>query len=219
MSPTLSAYIATYGYIAIFSLVFVQEIGIPNPVPNELVLLCSGYLTSIGKLDLIAVLITVAAADTMGSTLLYVIFYFVGERLLQKWPHVLPTRQLTYLTARVSHQDRWSIYVGRLMPFIRGYTAVAAGLLKIPPGIFLPAVLVSALTWSGGYVIAGRLLGHEYAKVVAKLSLGKSVFVGLALLCVIGFFGPRIYQRLKQSRTHTAGRATPSTTEEQIRMK
>jgi len=128
MSPTLSEYIATYGYIAIFSLVFVQEIGVPNPVPNELVLLCSGYLTFVGKLNLIAVLLTVTAADTMGSTLLYVIFYSVGQRLLQKWPHVLPTRQLTYLTARISHQDRWSIYVGRLMPFIRGYTAVAAGL-------------------------------------------------------------------------------------------
>ena len=205
MSPTLSAYIATYGYIAIFALVFVQEIGVPNPVPNELVLLCSGYLTSVGKLDLMPVLLTVAAADTIGSTLLYVIFYSIGQRLLQKWSHVLPTRKLAYLTARVSHQDRWSIYVGRLMPFMRGYTAVAAGLLKIPPRIFLPAVLVSALTWSGGYVMAGRFLGHEYAKVVAKLSLGKFVFVGLALLCVIGFFCPRLYQWLKQSRTHTAG--------------
>src|SRR5215813_5482397 len=219
MSPTLSAYIIKYGYVAIFILVFLQEIGVPNPVPNELVLLFSGYLTFVGKLDFIIVLITVIAADTLGSSLLYIVFYYCGQRVLQKWPRIIPTSKLDSLTARVSHQDRWSIYVGRLIPFIRGYTAVAAGLLKIPPGIFLPAVLVSALTWSGGYVIAGRLLGHEYAKVVAKLSLGKSVFVGLALLCVIGFFGPRIYQRLKQSRTHTAGRATPITTEEQIRMK
>src|SRR5215831_7932976 len=110
MSPALSEYIATYGYIAIFALVFVQEIGVPNPVPNELVLLCSGYLTSVGKLDLMPVLLTVAAADTIGSTLLYVIFYSIGQRLLQKWSHVLPTRKLAYLTARVSHQDRWSIY-------------------------------------------------------------------------------------------------------------
>src|SRR5574341_723231 len=139
MFPVLSVYITTYGYIAIFALVFVQEIGIPNPVPNELVLLFSGYLTSIGKLNFISVWITVTAADTMGSSLLYVLFYSCGQRLLQKWPHVIPTSQLTYFTARVSHQDRWSIYVGRLMPFVRGYTAVAAGLLKIPPGIFLPA--------------------------------------------------------------------------------
>jgi len=49
MSLTLSAYILKYGYIAIFSLVFLQEIGVPNPVPNEVVLLFSGYLSSVGK--------------------------------------------------------------------------------------------------------------------------------------------------------------------------
>ena len=57
MPPTFSAYIIKYGYLAIFSLVFLQEIGVPNPVPNELVLLFSGYLTSTGKLNFTAVLI------------------------------------------------------------------------------------------------------------------------------------------------------------------
>ena len=205
MSPILSAYIGKYGYIAIFSLVFLQEIGVPNPVPNELVLLFSGNLTSIGELDFITVLLTVVAADTIGSSLLYTIFYRFGQRVLQKWSHVIPTSKLDYLTARVSHQDRWSIYVGRLMPFIRGYTAVAAGLLKIPPGIFLPAVLLSALTWSGGYVIAGRLLGHEYANVVQKLGIGKAVLAVLALLCIIGFLGPPMYHWLKNKKISLSG--------------
>ena len=205
MSPILSAYISKYGYIAIFSLVFLQEIGVPNPVPNELVLLFSGYLTSVGKLDFLTVLIIVTAADTLGSSLLYMTFYCFGQRLLQKWSHVLPTSKLAYLTARVSHQDRWSLYVGRLIPFIRGYTAVAAGLLKIPPGIFLPAVLLSALTWSGGYIIAGKLLGHEYATVVQKLGIGKVVLAVLALLCIIGFLGPHVYHWLKNKRIPPRG--------------
>jgi membrane protein DedA with SNARE-associated domain len=205
MSPILSAFIIKYGYIAIFLLVFLQEIGVPNPIPNELVLLFSGYLTSVGKLDFITVLITVIAADTIGSSLLYMTFYCFGQRVLQKWSHVIPTSKLAYLTARVSHQDRWSIYVGRLMPFIRGYTAVAAGLLKIPPGIFLPAVLLSALTWSGGYVIAGKLLGHEYANVVSKLGLGKAALVGLVFLCIIGFLWPRMSHWLKHKRIPPSG--------------
>jgi len=203
MSPTLSTYISKYGYIAIFSLVFLQEIGVPNPVPNELVLLFSGYLTSVGKLNLITVLITVIAADTMGSSLLYMLFYYFGQRVLQKWPNVIPTSKLAYLTARVSNQDRWSIYVGRLLPFIRGYTAVAAGLLQIPPSIFLPAVLLSALTWSGGYVIAGRLLGAEYTNVVSKLGVEKLALAGLALLLILGFLWPRMYHWLKNKRIHT----------------
>src|SRR5919201_961970 len=110
MSPTFSAYIIKYGYLAIFSLVFVQEIGVPNPVPNELVLLFSGYLTSIGQLDFTTVLLTVITADALGSSVLYMAFYYCGQRVLQKWPHIMPTSRLAYLTARVSRKNRWSIY-------------------------------------------------------------------------------------------------------------
>jgi len=204
MSPSLSAYILKYGYMAIFSLVFLQEIGVPNPVPNELVLLFSGYLTSTGQLHFTPVLLTVIAADAIGSSILYMTFYYYGQHVLRKWPHVIPTSKLASLTARVSHKDRWSIYVGRHMPFLRGYTAVAAGLLKISPTIFLPAVLLSALTWSGGYVTAGKLLGHEYVKIVSKLAIGKFVLAGLAVLCLIGFLGLRMYHWLKNKRTHTS---------------
>ena len=205
MSPTLSAYIITYGYIAIFSLVFLQEIGIPNPVPNEVVLLFSGYLSSVGKLDYITVLTTVIAADAIGSSLLYMTFYRFGQRVLQKWPHIIPPSTLAYFTARVSHQDRWSIYVGRHIPFLRGYTAVAAGLLKISPTIFLPAVLLSALTWSGGYVMAGKLLGHEYADVVSKLAVGKLALAGLVVLCIIGFLLLRMSHCLKDQKAPPSG--------------
>src|SRR5215475_6577287 len=182
MPPILSEYITKYGYIAIFLLVFLQEIGVPNPVPNELVLLFSGYLTSVEELDFLTVLITVVAADTIGSSLLYMTFYCFGQRVLQKWSHVIPTSKLAYLKERVSHQDRWSIYVGPILPFFLSFTFVSAVLLKIPPCIFLPAILLSALTWSGGYVIAGKLLGHEYANVVQKLGIGKVVLAVLTLL-------------------------------------
>src|SRR5215831_4462469 len=158
MSPELSDYIAKYGYIAIFSLVFLQEIGVPNPVSNELVLLFSGYLTSLRKLNFITVLITVIAADTLGTSLLYTVFYYFGQFVLQKWSRFIPNRKLAYVTTRVANHSYWSIYIGRLIPFLRGYTSVAAGLLRTPPHIFLPAVLLSAVTWSGGYIIAGRLL-------------------------------------------------------------
>lgn len=169
MSPELTAYIDKYGYIAIFSLVFLQEIGVPNPIPNELVLLFSGYLTSIQKLDFMTVLITVIAADTLGTSLLYILFYYFGQLVLQKWPRCIATSKLAYLTTMVANKNPWPIYLGRLIPFMRGYTSVAAGLLHIPPGIFLPAVLLSALTWGGGYIIAGRLLGYTYVNTLMTL--------------------------------------------------
>jgi membrane protein DedA with SNARE-associated domain len=202
MSPELTAYIDKYGYIAIFSLVFLQEIGVPNPIPNELVLLFSGYLTSMQKLDFMTVLITVFAADTLGTSLLYILFYYFGQLVLQKWPRFIATSKLAYLTTIVANKNPWPIYLGRLIPFIRGYTSVAAGLLHIPPRIFLPAVLLSALTWSGGYIIAGRLLGYTYVNAVSKLETGRVVLAGLALLIVLALLGPRMHYWLKRKRIH-----------------
>src|SRR2546425_6895932 len=148
------------------------------------------------------VLITVIAADTIGTSLLYTIFYYFGPLVLQKWPRFIPTSRLAYFTTRVTNHNCWSIYIGRLIPFIRGYTSVAAGLLHIPPSIFLPAVLLSALTWSGGYVIAGRLLGSKYLNAVSKLEIGRVALAGLAVLVVIVFLGPRLHHWLKSKRIH-----------------
>jgi membrane protein DedA with SNARE-associated domain len=57
MPPEIILYISKYGYLAIFVLIFLQETGVPNPVPNELVLMFSGYLVFTGILHLPLVLL------------------------------------------------------------------------------------------------------------------------------------------------------------------
>ena len=44
-------YITRYGYIAIFIILFLQEVGIPNPIPVELLLIFTGYLSFKGLLN------------------------------------------------------------------------------------------------------------------------------------------------------------------------
>ena len=56
MPPEIILYISKYGYLAIFVVTFLQETGVPNPVPNELVLMFSGYLVFTGILHLPLVL-------------------------------------------------------------------------------------------------------------------------------------------------------------------
>jgi len=52
------------------------------------------------------------------------------------------------------------------------------------PRVFIPAVIVSAITWSGGYVIAGNFLGPYWELVAAKLG-GIERVVLLAVLVAI----------------------------------
>jgi membrane protein DedA with SNARE-associated domain len=76
MDSGLLGFVNDYGYLAVFLLVFLQEIGIPNPVPNELVLLFAGALTSVGGLSVWLMFFTAVAADVIGTTIVFSVFYF-----------------------------------------------------------------------------------------------------------------------------------------------
>jgi membrane protein DedA with SNARE-associated domain len=182
MSAQLTHYISEFGYAAIFLIVFLQELGVPNPVTNEFVLLFSGYLAFSGVLNFWLVFLTAVSADFIGTTLLYALFYRCGAWIVEhraKWIPVSPAR-LERIANRISTRRRWSIYVARLVPFLRGYASVGAGLMSIPPKVFMPAVVVSAVTWSGGYVTAGRLLGPYWDRAASRIgSVEVAVLVGI----------------------------------------
>lgn len=171
MPEDLIFYITQYGYLAIFFLVFLQEIGAPNPIPNELVLLFSGYMVFLGVLNLPMVILSAVTADFIGSSILHTTFYFSGSYLLQNKPRwiPLPIRTIEKLMERTSKSGLSVIYIGRLTPFIRGYTSVIAGLLQIKSKVFLPIALITASIWASMYVSAGIILGPFWNQVIANI--------------------------------------------------
>ncbi len=175
-----------YGYFAIFLLIFLQETGVPNPIPNELVLLFSGYLTFTGILYLPWVILTATLADFIGTNILYFVFYFFGTYILQHKPRWLPVSQVTIhkLTRSISGGNIWMVCIGRLTPFIRGYTSVVCGLIHLRPKKFLPIALISAITWSAVYVSIGKLLGPYWNYVAENISHIK-LFLLIILLSIL----------------------------------
>ncbi len=178
-------FVNDYGYWAVFILVFLQEIGVPNPVPNELVLLFAGALTSIGGLNFWLTLFIAIVADVIGTTLLFSIFYFFEHFIMERLPKWLPINEkLDRFKEMILRKGRWGIFVGRLTPYLRGYVSVAAGVLNLPYKVFVPTVLVSAALWSGGYVILGHFLGRQWQKV-ADFVWGYQWLLLIAVILVI----------------------------------
>ena len=178
-------FITRYGYMAIFILVFLQEIGMPNPIPNELVLLFSGYLSFKGLLYLPFVILTVISADFIGTNILYVIFYNAGKYIMQKKPKWVPlsATMIERLTRKISEGGKLNIYIFRVTPFTRGYTSVITGLLHIKPRIFLPIALISASTWATIYVVIGYIIGPSW-NLFTK-DIGSFKYIMLAVLIII----------------------------------
>ena len=107
----------------------------PNPVPNELLLMFSGYLSFKGLLFLPYVVITALSADFIGTNILYFLFYNTGTFIIQRKPRWFPlsSRTIERLTTRISRGGQLSIFIFRLTPFTRGYTSVITGLLQVKP--------------------------------------------------------------------------------------
>jgi membrane protein DedA with SNARE-associated domain len=178
------AFIIHYGYLAVFLIVFSQEVGIPNPIPNELVLMFTGYLTFKGILFLPLVILVAVSADFSGTSILYTVFYFSGVFIMKHKPKWFPVSEssISKLSARIVKGGIWRLYLCRVTPFLRGYTSIIAGLLKIKPRIFLPVAAISAATWAAIYVIAGRLLGPWWSYAGTKLGSMKYYILAAVVL-------------------------------------
>jgi membrane protein DedA with SNARE-associated domain len=161
MPPEVVAFITSYGYLAIFILIFSQEIGIPNPIPNEFMLMFCGYFTLKGILALPLVMLASLVADFSGTSLLYLTFYFFGAFIMKNKPRWIPISEeaIKNISKRISNGGQGTIFLCRLTPFVRGYTSIITGLLQMKPKIYLPLTLISAATWSIAYIIIGRVFG------------------------------------------------------------
>jgi membrane protein DedA with SNARE-associated domain len=193
-------FITRYGYMAIFILVFLQEIGMPNPIPNELVLMFSGYLSFKGLLYLPFVILTVISADFIGTNILYVIFYNAGKYIMQKKPKWVPlsATMIERLTRKISEGGKLNIYIFRVTPFTRGYTSVITGLLRIKPGIFLPIALISASTWATIYVVIGYIIGPSWNMFTKDI--GSFKYIMLAVLVTVCFTVLLVYFYRKRGK-------------------
>jgi membrane protein DedA with SNARE-associated domain len=184
-------YIMEYGYIAIFIIVFLQELGVPNPIPIELFLLFSGYLSFKGILYLPFIIITAIAADFIGSNILYFIFYSSGKSLIQKKPRWIPVTEemITRVSEKITNGGLWSLYFFRLISFTRGYISIVTGLLHIKPRIYLPIVIISASTWTMVYVILGYILGPSWNILIRNIVRFKLIMFGVLIMvvCILVF--------------------------------
>jgi membrane protein DedA with SNARE-associated domain len=204
MPPDLIAYILNHGYWIIFILVFSQEIGIPNPVPNELILLYAGYLASDGHFNAVYIILIAIAADFIGTSILYGVFYAFRLAISQTRPKWLPLDKIEVWKQKISKRGKWGIFIGRHIPYIRGYTSAAAGLLGISPKIFMPIVLCSAITWSGGLVLLGKILGNNVGQFAADTGW-KIMLAGVCVgLIVVGIILPRVFKKKSVKPKNTA---------------
>jgi membrane protein DedA with SNARE-associated domain len=190
MPADVIQFITRYGYLAIFILVFLQESGFPNPIPNELVLLFSGYLVYSGIFHFYYVILAALAADFIGTCFLFFTFRAFGVQLLKHKPRWVPlTRsRIESFSHSLSEGGLSAIFIFRLTPFIRGYTSVVSGLIHVRIKHFLVIAIITATVWASGYILTGWILGPWWKQIEQNPHWVRNLML-LILAIVLFLFG------------------------------
>ena len=191
LAQLIEQFLVDYGYLAIFVLMFVEEAGLPLPLPNEVALIYAGYLAYQGKLDanLVGLVATIGAAS--GSGLLYFIARRGGRPLVRRYGRLIHVTE-ERIDAAERAVARWgpiSIPIARLVPGLRIATTIVAGILDLSYRVVIVSVVGVSLVWAFFWVYLGKILGdrwEEAARVFERAGhwglIVAVVVVALALL-------------------------------------
>ncbi|HEX5502683.1 MAG TPA: DedA family protein [Thermomicrobiales bacterium] len=187
LAQALEHFLTSYGYIAIFVMMFVEEAGVPLPLPNEVALMYAGYLAWRGDLNalLVSVVATLGAAG--GSALLYAVARRGGRPLLRRFGRFIHLEE-----DKLDRAEHWvdrfgmiSVPLARLTPGLRIYTTIIAGLLRVPYRIVIAAVVGASLIWSFFWVHLGYFLGENWEEGARAFERAGRWGIGVVVAVVV----------------------------------
>jgi membrane protein DedA with SNARE-associated domain len=173
--------ISSLGYAGIVVAMAIESACIP--LPSEVIMPFSGYLVSQGRFTLWGVSLAGALGCTLGSAAAYAAGAYGGR------PFILKYGRYFLVTAHeVDRADRWfacygmaATFISRLLPVIRTFISLPAGIARVPFTRFLIYAFLGSLPWSWALAYVGMLLGEHWDRVSGVLhSLDFVIVLGLA---------------------------------------
>jgi membrane protein DedA with SNARE-associated domain len=147
--------------VAILLAVVIEELGLPSPIPTDVMIVFAG--TSAGEsVPLLAgFFVALVLASAVGGSGLYIIVRRGGRPLVDRfgrYVHLGPER-LARAEALLERGGWWSIVLGRAIPGVRYATVIACGLLKVPFLRYVTAHIVGSSVYIAVFLALGAVFG------------------------------------------------------------
>ena len=196
----MESFLTSAPYAALILFGFLEAACIP--IPSEVTFGFAGVLAYQGHLNLVLVIIIGSLAELAGSYASYAVGRVGGKPLVQKLGrYVLVTqgdvdRAERFLAGRGS----WAIAVGRMLPFIRAFTSIVAGLVRVPAGRFGVFSLIGTVIYATVLSLIGYQVGNAWGSINHGLTIATYILVAIVVIAIVGF----VLYRLRQFRREAA---------------
>lgn len=177
----------TLGYPGIAIIVFLENLF--PPIPSEVVLPFSGFMTTTGTVGFIGVTVAATTGSLLGAVALYALGGMFGRdrvyRFVERYQRYLGVKP-----EQVSRAESWfenygsrTVFICRMIPILRSLISIPAGLVRMNVLRFSLYTLCGSLIWNTVLIALGALLGVSWPLVavwVGHLQTG----IGIVIIAV-----------------------------------
>jgi len=191
------AWIARYGYAAIFGLLVFGIVGLP--VPDETLLTFSGYLVFKGHLSLPLAYGAALAGSLCGITISYTLGRTFGLALIHRYGKYLRITEehINKAHAWFARVGHWGLTFGYFVPGVRHLTAYAAGMSDVEPHQFALFAYSGGAVWVASFIGLGYFLGERWQAVLRHVD---RYLIGISIAAAILAAGYLWWRKRKTAR-------------------
>jgi membrane protein DedA with SNARE-associated domain len=198
-------FVKSSGYTAIFVLSVLQSCCVPTS--SELTMGIAGVLSAERHLSLPAVIIVGAAGEVVGAYIAWFIGRTGGRAFVDRFGRylLLSHHDLDRAEAWYERHGSWGVFASRLVPVVRNFVALPAGVAEVPLLRFGLFTAAGSLIWDGAMAVIGYEVGKRYTSVMHGVT-DAGYLLGLLVVIAIAVFLVHRYRSYKAA-TATGGPA------------
>ena len=188
--------VGAMGYPGIVALMFLESSFFP--FPSEVVMVPAGYLASRGEMNIILVVASGIGGSVLGAVFNYYVACRLGRPVLLRYGKYVFVKNGTLKRAEDYFKEHGeiSIFIGRLIPGLRQYISLPAGLCRMRLDRFVIYTSLGAGMWVIILTIIGYMLGSNEELVRA--------YVKKSTLYLLGFCAVLVYAYIRRHKRKSA---------------
>jgi membrane protein DedA with SNARE-associated domain len=193
----IKSVIAATSYGGIAFLMAIESACIP--LPSELIMPFAGYLVYEGTLNLFWVATAGAIGCNLGSLVAYEIGHYGGRPLVERYGRwiLLSRHELDWADRFFSRWGNLAVFFGRLLPVVRTFIALPAGIARMPRAKFHIYTFLGSWPWCLALAYFGMKLGENWRSLGKYFHQFDFVIGGLLLVGIVWFVWSHWQNRLR----------------------
>jgi membrane protein DedA with SNARE-associated domain len=188
LASFLNEFLLRYGLLAILVVMVLKEVGIPVPVPSDLIMITAGVQAATGVYSLFELLIAIEVAMIVGGSIQFFLARGMGRAFIYRVGRFIGLTQerLDQAMSALQRRGALGVFLGLNIPGARAGIIPAAGLAGLAYPAFAPAMISGSSIFYGWHIALGYLVGPSATALLENLHLPiLPVMAGLAILGLI----------------------------------